>query len=46
MKGVIFDLDGVLVSSDEFHYRGWARSGEQKLAINDLTAASYIYNLK
>ncbi len=25
MKGVIFDLDGVLVSTDEFHYRGWAR---------------------
>lgn len=23
MKGVIFDLDGVLVSTDEFHYRAW-----------------------
>ena len=25
IKGVIFDLDGVLVSTDEFHYQGWAR---------------------
>jgi beta-phosphoglucomutase len=25
IKGVIFDLDGVLVSTDEFHYRAWAR---------------------
>jgi beta-phosphoglucomutase len=24
-KGVIFDLDGVLVSTDEFHYRSWQR---------------------
>jgi beta-phosphoglucomutase len=23
MRGVIFDLDGVLVTTDEFHYRGW-----------------------
>lgn len=25
MRGAIFDLDGVLVSTDEFHYQGWAR---------------------
>ena len=24
-RGVIFDLDGVLVSTDEYHYRSWAR---------------------
>ena len=29
-KGVIFDLDGVLVSTDEFHYRGWARLAEEE----------------
>ncbi|MBM4142424.1 MAG: beta-phosphoglucomutase [Lentisphaerae bacterium] len=30
MKGVIFDLDGVLVSTDEFHYRAWVRlAGEE-----------------
>ena len=23
MKGVIFDLDGVLCSTDEYHYRAW-----------------------
>jgi beta-phosphoglucomutase len=25
IQGVIFDLDGVLVSTDDFHYKGWAR---------------------
>ena len=25
MKGVIFDLDGVLVSTDELHYQAWQR---------------------
>jgi len=30
MKGVVFDLDGVLVSTDEFHYRGWARLAEEE----------------
>lgn len=30
MRGVIFDLDGVLVSTDEFHYRGWARLAEDE----------------
>jgi beta-phosphoglucomutase len=24
-RGVIFDLDGVLVSTDEYHYRSWVR---------------------
>lgn len=23
MKGIIFDLDGVIVSTDEYHYQGW-----------------------
>ncbi len=23
MKGIIFDLDGVLLSTDHFHYLGW-----------------------
>jgi beta-phosphoglucomutase len=25
IKGVIFDLDGVLVSTDEYHYKSWQR---------------------
>ena len=25
IKGVIFDLDGVLVSTDELHYKAWKR---------------------
>lgn len=29
MKGVIFDLDGVLVSTDEFNYRAWKRLAEE-----------------
>ena len=23
MKGIIFDLDGVLIHTDELHYRAW-----------------------
>ena len=26
-KGVIFDLDGVLVSTDELHYQAWKKLG-------------------
>lgn len=29
IKGVIFDLDGVLVSTDELHYRAWKRLAEE-----------------
>lgn len=25
IKGIIFDLDGVLVSTDEMHYLAWKR---------------------
>ncbi len=28
MKAVIFDLDGVIVSTDEFHFEGWKRMAE------------------
>ena len=30
IRGVIFDLDGVLVTTDEMHYRGWARLAEEE----------------
>ena len=32
MKGVIFDLDGVLVSTDELHYQAWKKlaDGQRK----------------
>lgn len=29
IKGVIFDLDGVLVSTDEMHYQAWMRLADQ-----------------
>ncbi|MDE6054428.1 MAG: beta-phosphoglucomutase [Lachnospiraceae bacterium] len=36
MKGVIFDLDGVLVSTDELHYKAWKKLAEE-LGITDFT---------
>jgi len=29
-QGVIFDLDGVLVTTDQYHYRGWKRLAEEE----------------
>jgi beta-phosphoglucomutase len=36
IKGVIFDLDGVLVSTDELHFRAWKRLAEE-IGITDFT---------
>lgn len=36
IKGIIFDLDGVLVSTDELHYQAWKRLAEE-LDIPDFT---------
>ncbi len=30
MKAVIFDLDGVIVSTDEFHYLGWQKIADEE----------------
>jgi beta-phosphoglucomutase len=30
IRGVIFDLDGVLVTTDELHYAGWRRLAEEE----------------
>ncbi|MFP4056641.1 MAG: beta-phosphoglucomutase [Candidatus Brocadiia bacterium] len=30
IRGVIFDLDGVLVTTDELHFRAWARMAEEE----------------
>ena len=30
IKGVIFDLDGVIVSTDEFHFQGWKRLADKE----------------
>lgn len=30
IKAVIFDLDGVIVSTDEFHYLGWQRLADEE----------------
>lgn len=30
IKGVIFDLDGVIVSTDEYHYLGWQRMADEE----------------
>jgi beta-phosphoglucomutase len=37
IKGVIFDLDGVIVSTDEFHYQGWQRLADQENIFFDRT---------
>lgn len=29
MKGIIFDLDGVLVHTDEFHYKAWKKLADE-----------------
>lgn len=29
IKGVIFDLDGVLVSTDELHFKAWKKLAEE-----------------
>lgn len=34
IEGVIFDLDGVLVSTDELHYKAWKRLAEE-IGISD-----------
>lgn len=36
IKGIIFDLDGVLVSTDELHYQAWKRLAEE-LGITNFT---------
>lgn len=36
IKGIIFDLDGVLVSTDELHYQAWKRLAEE-LGITGFT---------
>lgn len=29
LKAVIFDLDGVIVFTDKFHYHAWKKNGRQ-----------------
>ena len=36
IKGIIFDLDGVLVSTDELHYQAWKRLAEE-LGLTNFT---------
>lgn len=36
IRGIIFDLDGVLVSTDELHYQAWKRLA-QELGITGFT---------
>lgn len=36
IKGIIFDLDGVLVSTDEMHYQAWKRLADE-LGITEFT---------
>ncbi len=35
-KGVLFDLDGVITDTAEFHYRAWRKLG-QKSALRSTT---------
>ncbi len=41
MKGVIFDLDGVLVSTDELHFQAWKRLADE-LGITTFTRADNV----
>lgn len=41
IKAVIFDLDGVLVTTDELHYTAW-KALVDKLGINDFTKADNV----
>lgn len=36
IKGIIFDLDGVLVSTDELHYKAWKKLADE-LGITEFT---------
>jgi beta-phosphoglucomutase len=38
IKGFIFDLDGVLVDTAEFHYRGWKRLADEEGLLFDRKA--------
>ena len=42
IKAVIFDLDGVLVTTDELHYRAWKRLAEQE----GITGFTLEYNIR
>ncbi len=37
IQGIIFDLDGVIVATDEFHYRGWQRLADEEGVYFDRT---------
>ena len=41
IKAVIFDLDGVLVTTDELHFEAWKALAD-KLGINDFTKADNV----
>ena len=30
IKGIIFDLDGVIVSTDDYHYRAWKAMADKE----------------
>ena len=30
IKAVIFDLDGVIVSTDDYHYRAWKKISDEE----------------
>ena len=38
MRAVIFDLDGVLVSTDEYHFLGWKRVADEEALTLQLNA--------
>jgi beta-phosphoglucomutase len=52
IKAVIFDLDGVIVSTDEFHYRAWQRLADEegvsfdRLVNNRLRGVSRMQSLE
>ena len=43
IKGIIFDLDGVLVSTDEMHYLAWKRLADELQITGFTRAVSYTH---
>ena len=37
MKAFIFDLDGVIVFTDKFHYQAWKKMADEMGILKDIT---------
>ena len=37
MKGVVFDLDGVITDTAKFHFEAWSQLAKEKFDLNEFT---------